>query len=98
MKNKEYNSLTLQQTLEILFHGMKRNGTRQELMERVGEDMYNKLCILGFIAEGATINPKTKKRIRVWKATNKPNLFDKIKREQSEKEIQFLNRQIEFSL
>jgi hypothetical protein len=98
MKSKENISLTLQQALDILFHKMKRNGTRQELLERVGEEMYDKLCVLEFIGEGATIDPKTKKRIRVWKATNKPNLFDKISRTQSEQEIQFLNKQLEFSL
>jgi hypothetical protein len=91
-------SLTFQQTLGLLFHEMKRAGKRKELESKIGKSMYSKLCVLGFITEGSTIDPETKERIRVWKVTNKPNLFDKIAREQSEQEVQFLNRQIEFSL
>ena len=91
-------NLTLQGALDILFHKMGKNGRRDELRSRVGSEMYDKLLILGFIADGSTINPVTKERIRVWKKTNKPNLFDEITREQSEEEIQFLNRHMAFSL
>ena len=88
--------MTLQQALEKIFYD--RHGIRNVLREEVGNDMYEKLCVLGFITDGTTIDPETKKCIRVWKTTNKPNLFEKIKREQSEQEIQFLNKHIEFSL
>ena len=87
---------TLQEALAIIFRD--RQGKRSALIEKVGRDMYKKLCVLGFITDGATIDPKTKNCIRVWQTTNNPNLFEKIEREQSEQEIQFLNKQIEFSL
>jgi len=96
MKSKEHSNLTLQRALEILFHETKRSGKRQELMDKVGDKMYDNLCVLGFIADGATIDPKTKKRVRVWAVTNKPNLFHDIEREQSKREIQFFNKYIEF--
>ena len=89
MENKK----TLQEALGIIFRD--RQGKRNMLREEVGKDMYEKLCVLGFITDGTTIDPKTKNCIRVWRTTNKPNLFEKIKREQSEQEIQFLNKHID---
>ena len=87
---------TLQQALEII--SRNRHGRRDVLNADVGSDNYKTLCILGFITDGTTIDPVTKDCIRVWEITNRPNLFAKIKREPSEKEIQFLNKYIEFSV
>ena len=86
---------TLQQALEII--SRDRHGKRDVLSEEVGSDNYKTLCVLGFITDGTTFDPETSERIRVWEITNRPNLFAKIKREPSEKEIQFLNKYLEFS-
>lgn len=51
--------------------------TRVGLMEKISEEMYYKLCRLGIITEGATVDNK-RNRIAVWKFTERAVVHYKI--------------------
>ena len=82
-----YSNITFEEALKIISEKMNGRGTRVELINAIGAEMYNKLCVLGFITQGATIDVNNNfERIRVWKLTKISNLFEEMRRKPTEEE------------
>ena len=73
-ENIKFSYLTIREALEIT--SKTTDNTRDGLIELIGKNMFDTLCQLGYITEGATINLKEKKRIAVWKRTDQPSPYD----------------------
>lgn len=73
--NSTYKSLTIQEAIK--FASEMETKTRAGLIKIISEEMYYKLCRLGIITEGATIDGNNN-RIAVWKLTNRANLFNRL--------------------
>ena len=70
----KFSHLTIRTALKITSETTDR--TRAGLVNLIGEEMLDKLCRLGYISQGATIDFEKRKRIAVWKRTDKPNPYD----------------------
>ncbi len=81
-----YRGISIKEALRIVTHDLNRKGTKEEILNRIGPEMYNKLCVLGYIAQGISYNSDTGSPVQVWKLTGKPNLFDEISREPDARE------------
>lgn len=73
--NSTYKSMTIQKAIEIASN--MESKTRPGLIDLISEEMYYKLCRLGMITEGATIDGNNN-RIAVWKLTDRANLFNRL--------------------
>lgn len=73
--NSTYKLLTIKKAIELA--SQMEFKTRSGLIEEISEEMYYKLCRLGIITEGATIDGNNN-RIAVWKFTDRANLFNKL--------------------
>lgn len=73
--NSTYKSLTIQEAIK--FASEMETKTRKALIDKISKEMYYKLCRLGIITEGATVDLKNN-RIAVWKFTDRAKLFDRI--------------------
>jgi hypothetical protein len=77
--------LTVKDALQIV--SQTTDDTRSGLIGLIGKAMYEMLCRLGYITEGATIDTKRKVRKAVWKRTEKPNPYDILDASKPVKEI-----------
>lgn len=65
-------ALSIEQTVAIA--KSIKNKTRAELIDRISAPNYYRLCRLGIITEGATID-HSQNRIAVWKFTNRASIY-----------------------
>lgn len=73
--NSAYKSLSIQEAIK--FASEMATKTRAGLIVKISEEMYYKLCRLGIITEGATVD-ENNNRIPVYKLTDRAELFDRI--------------------
>lgn len=73
--NSTYKSMNIQKAIELALN--MESKTRLGLIELISEEMYYKLCRLGMITEGATIDGNNN-RVAVWKLTDRANLFNRL--------------------
>lgn len=67
--------MNIQKAIELALN--MESKTRLGLIELISEEMYYKLCRLGMITEGATIDGNNN-RVAVWKLTDRANLFNRL--------------------
>ena len=72
--NIKFLHLTIRDALKIASETTDK--TRAGLVKLIGEEMLDRLCRLGYITQGATIDFEKKKRIAVWKRTDQTNPYD----------------------
>ena len=71
----KFSHLTIRDALKIA-SDPKTDKTRAGLVKLIGEDLFDSLCRLGYITQGATIDLKKGERVAVWKRTDRPNPYD----------------------
>lgn len=90
MDRKDFTACrSIKEALEIITNELQRSGKRDQLTRRIGEPMYDKLCALGYITQGVTVDFSEQgslKRVRVWQLTDKPDLFKRISEAPTEEE------------
>lgn len=72
-KRTTRSNLSLRQSIKIAAE-MKEK-TRKELISKISEFNYLRLCRLGFITEGATIDSRDN-RVAVWKLTSRADIYE----------------------
>lgn len=80
---------SIKEALEIVTNELQGSGKRDDLARRIGEPMYDKLCALGYITQGVTVDwaeQGAPKRVRVWQLTEKPDLFKRMYEPATEEE------------
>lgn len=82
---KRFKHLSVDQVLTIA--RSIENKERKLLIEQIGKDMFEKICRLGYITEGATAD-KEKGRVAVYKFTSRQTYLQYQSSEYSEEEIQ----------
>ena len=83
--NLKFSHLTIREALKITSETTDK--TRAGLVKLIGEEMLHKLCRLGYVTQGATIDIKERKRIAVWKRTEQPNPYDILDNEEPQKRL-----------
>ena len=81
----KFSYLTIREALKIASETTDK--TRDGLVELIGEEMLDRLCRLGYITQGATIDFKEKRRIAVWKRTDQPNPYDVLDNKESKRKL-----------
>lgn len=92
---KRFRHLSVDQALEIA--RSIENKERKLLIERIGRNMFEKICRLGFITEGATAD-KERGRVAVYKFTSRQTFTEYHNSEYTQEEIQLANAMVDLKM